>query len=87
MLTGSEITSDFALKAGLSSLWVLAGCWIQLQNGCMYFPDKSGISPDIKTSQEFTDFFFSVHVKRFLCSFGNLCVFLADSLVKKKPRI
>lgn len=58
VLTGSKITSGFALKAGLSSLWLLAGCWIQLQNGCMYFPDKSGIFPDIKTPQEFTEFYF-----------------------------
>lgn len=47
----------------------------------MYFSDKSGISPDFKTSQEFTDFFFSVHVKRLLCSFGNLCLFLAENLL------
>lgn len=59
VITGSKITSGFALKAGLSSLWLLAGCWVQLQNGCMYFPDKSGIFPDIKTSKEFTDYFFT----------------------------
>lgn len=76
MLTGSEITSDFALKAGLSSLWLLAGCWIQLQNGCMYFPDKSGISPDIKTSQEFTDFFFFCACEKvFMFFWKSLCFF------------
>lgn len=58
VITGSKITSGFALKVGLSSLWLLAGCWVQLQNGCLYFPDKSGIFPDIKTSQDFTDYFF-----------------------------
>lgn len=58
VLKGSRIALSFAPKARLSSLWLLAGCWIQLQNGCMYFPDKTGIFPDIKTSQEFTDFSF-----------------------------
>lgn len=90
MLTGFKIASSFALKARLSSLWLLAGCWIQLQNGCMYFPDKTGIFPDIKTSQEFTDFFGCACEKAFLSerrmffwkSLSLFCLFLADDLVK-----
>lgn len=77
VLTGSKITSGFALKTGLSSLWLLAGCWIQLQNGCMYFPDKSGIFPDIKTTQEFADFYFF-----FLCMWKGFYGFFGFFFLK-----
>lgn len=48
VLIGFKITWSFALDARLSSVplgW-LAGS--DLQNGCVYFPDKSGIVPNIK---------------------------------------